>query len=96
MDMPSLSSHSDDPADGGDEKQDNERIWRLLQRTDEERAEAYNVDEEWDQLAGRLDLDAADAEEGPSDTSPRRDGPTTAPPGLRAPQPVGASAGRRS
>ncbi|WP_240328193.1 FecR family protein [Salinibacter ruber] len=88
--MPSLSSHSDDPADGGDEKQDNERIWRLLQRTDEERAEAYNVDEEWDQLADRLDLDAADAEEGPSDTSPpsRRadDRPGRAP---------GSAAGRR-
>ncbi len=59
MDTPSLPPHFDDLADGDDEEQDYARIWRLLQRTDEERAASYDVDEEWNQLADRLDLDGA-------------------------------------
>lgn len=67
MNTPSLPSHFDDLTDGDDEEQDYKRIWRLLQRTDEERADSFDVDEEWDQLAGRLDLDAA--EEGTASTA---------------------------
>lgn len=63
MDTPSLPSQFDDLADDDGEEQDYARIWRLLQRTDEERADSFDVDEEWDQLADRLDLDgAADTE----------------------------------
>jgi Fe2+-dicitrate sensor, membrane component len=65
MDTPSLPSQFDDLADDDGEEQDYARIWRLLQRTGEERAASFDVDEEWDQLADRLDLDgAADTEAG--------------------------------
>jgi transmembrane sensor len=72
MDTPSLPSPFDEFADGDDEEQDYARIWRLLQRTDEERAASFDVDEEWDQLADRLDLDGADADALPAGDAPAR------------------------
>lgn len=77
MDTPSLPSHFDDLADDDGDKQHYARIWRLLQRTDEERAASYDVDEEWNQLADRLDLDGAadtdaDSARDPSASSSRR------------------------
>jgi transmembrane sensor len=70
MNTPSLPSNFDDLADGGEEEQDYERIWALLQRTDEERAASYDVDEEWSALADRLDLADADASAASSDDAP--------------------------
>ena len=72
MDTPSLPSPFDELADGADEEQDYARLWRLLQRTDEERAASFDVDEEWDQLADRLDLDGADADAAPAGDAPAR------------------------
>ena len=76
MSTPSLPPNFDDLADSGEEEQDYERIWRLLHRTDEERAASYDVDDEWDQLADRLDLNG-DTDEtvdspDPSSTTSRR------------------------
>lgn len=69
MDTPSLPSQFDDLAGGDDEEQEYERIWRLLQRTDEERADSFDVDAEWDQLARRLDLGPAEGAPASTDAS---------------------------
>jgi transmembrane sensor len=42
---------------------DYERIWAALHRTDDAQAPSYDVDEAWDQLSDRLDLDPDKAEE---------------------------------
>lgn len=55
---PSLPSDLDELADG-DNASDYERIWSLLQKSDDERAASFDVDEEWDRLADRLDLSSA-------------------------------------
>lgn len=57
----------DPEGDSADEedRQDFARIWPLLQPTDAERGQSYDVDEEWEALADRLDLDA----EGASDSA---------------------------
>ena len=47
------------------------RLWTFLQRTDAERGRSYNVDEEWEALADRLDLDA-DAKSGSSNRAAER------------------------
>jgi len=48
---------------------DYERLWAALHRTDDAQAPSYDVDDAWDQLSGRLDLDVEetnDAEEAPA------------------------------
>lgn len=56
---------------------DYERIWAALHRTDDAQAPSYDVDEAWDQLSDRLDLDPDAAAEAPTparqsdDRSPR-------------------------
>jgi len=70
MDTPSLPSDFDALAESEEAERDYERIWTLLQRTDKERAASYDVDDEWTQLADRLDLDTAD--EPPSGDALRR------------------------
>ncbi len=69
MDTPSLPSDFDELADSGEEEQDYERIWTLLQRLDEKRAASYDVDDEWEQLADRLDLNGAATQTSDSDAS---------------------------
>lgn len=48
------------------------RLWTFLQRTETERAESYDVDEEWDALADRLDLDPEAASNDAEHASERR------------------------
>jgi len=56
---------------------DYERIWAVLHRTDDAQAPSYDVDDAWDQLSDRLDLDPDQAAEAPTpsrqadDRSPR-------------------------
>jgi transmembrane sensor len=49
-----------DPEDDADDEDRRAfvRLWTFLQRTDAEREASYDVDEEWEALADRLDLDA--------------------------------------
>jgi len=69
MDTPSLPSDFDELADSGDEEQDYERIWALLQRLDDKRAASYDVDDEWAQLADRLDLNGTEETTGAASRS---------------------------
>lgn len=95
MDTPSLPSNFDDLSETGDEERDYERIWRLLQRTGEERAEAFDVDEEWSQLANRLDLEGTEAKMVSTDdssTMPSRRAPDRA---SRSSDAAGRAAQRR-
>ncbi len=70
MDTPSPPSFFNELADDDGEQQEYERIWRLLRQSDKERANTYDVDEEWAQLADRLDLGTAGADDTASDVHP--------------------------
>ena len=71
MDSPPLPPDFDGRPDAEPDP-DAERIWALLRRVDDKRERAYDVDAEWDRLADRLDLDAADDAEA---TAPAADAP---------------------
>jgi transmembrane sensor len=64
MDTPPLPSDFDGLTDG-DDAAEYERIWALLRTTDDERGASFDVDDEWDRLADRLDLDSTPAASDP-------------------------------
>ena len=68
-----------DPEDADDEdRRAFVRLWTFLQRTDAEREASYEVDEEWEALADRLDLDAEGTSDGADAVSDRRAGDRSA------------------
>jgi len=78
----SPSPKFDDLVDDDEQARTFERIWTLLQQSDEEQRRSYDVDREWTRLADRLDLADDAASETASEGQRTRD---------RAPRPPTAS-----